>query len=202
MACCVVCDGSKSSVLRLAHPIPAMGHDEQSLAAIAADSAAASRAWVHERLGRADFQLSCVCPCACACMHVLACVALYLLMPVRTTIAFLSTRYDGPAEICHRLAQKTKLRFTWHLTAEGINETCDVQVLLHNAVRRGVHLPQAWKSKWALGAEVLSFDALAHEAIQRARDEFSLPNDVKLDCRPSQTKTRVYTHICTHLSYA
>ena len=155
-----------------------MAHDEQSLAAVAANSAVASRAWVHERLGRADFELSCVCPCVCACMHVLACAVLYLLMPVRTTIAFSSTRYHGPAETCHRVAQKTKLRFTWHLTAEGINETCDVQLLCRDAARRGVHLPQAWKSKWALGAEVLSFDALAREAVQRARDEFSLSADV------------------------
>ena len=53
------------NALRLAYPIPAMAHDEQSLAAIAANSAAASRAWVQERLGRADFELSCVCPCVC-----------------------------------------------------------------------------------------------------------------------------------------
>ena len=77
----------KSGALRLTYPIPAMAHDEQSLAAIAADSAAASRAWVQERLGRTDFQLSCVCPFVCVCVPVLACAALYLLMPFRTTIA-------------------------------------------------------------------------------------------------------------------
>ena len=71
----------------LAYPIPAMAHDEQSLAAIAADSAAASRAWMQERLGRADFQLSCVCPCVCVRIHVLARAALYLLISVRTTRA-------------------------------------------------------------------------------------------------------------------
>ena len=78
----------KSGALRLTYPIPAMAHDEQSLAATAADSAAASRAWVQERLGRTDFQLSCVCPSVCACVPVFACAALYLLMPFRTTIAF------------------------------------------------------------------------------------------------------------------
>ena len=85
---CFIYDGSRWNALRLAYPIPAMAHDEQSLAAIAANAAAASRAWVRERLGRADFELSCVCPFVRACMHVLACAALYLLMPVRTTIDF------------------------------------------------------------------------------------------------------------------
>ena len=37
-------------------------HDEHSLSAIAADSAVASRAWVHELLGRTDVQVSCACP--------------------------------------------------------------------------------------------------------------------------------------------
>ena len=126
---------------------------------------------------------------ACICWPVPRCICLCPFVQQ----FHLNTRYNGPAEICHRVAQKTKLRFAWHLTAEGINETCDVQVLLHNAVRRGVHLPQAWKSKWPLGAEVLSFVALAREAVQRSRDEFSLADDVKLDCRPSQT------HTCAHL---
>ena len=176
-----------------------MAHDEQSLAAIAADSAAASRAWMQERLGRADFELSCVCAhvfvCACMCWPVPLCNCS---CPFVKQLQF-STRYNGPAEICHRVVQKTKLRFTWHLTAEGINETCDVQLLCRHAARRGVHLPQAWKSKWALGAEVLSFDALAHEAVQLARDEFSLSGDVKLDCRPPQTKTPVQSHTCVRI---
>jgi len=118
---------------------------------------------------------------ACSCSLVMLCIC--SCPPVQQLHA--CTRYSGPAETGNRVAKKTKLRFTWHLTAEGINETCEVQVLFRNATRRGVHLPQAWKSKWALGAEALSFDALARDAIQRARDEFSLPEDVKLDCRHS-----------------
>ena len=121
----------------------------------------------------------------CLSVHAFSCAALYLLMPVRTQQLYVNTRYNGPVETCNRVAQKTKLRFTWHLTAEGINETCDVQLLCRHAARRGVHLPQAWKSKWALGAEALSFDALARDAVQRARGEFSLSEDVKLDCRHS-----------------
>lgn len=121
----------------------------------------------------------------CLCMHAFSCDALYLLMPVRTQKSYVNSRYIGPVEACNRVAQKTKLRFTWHLTAEGINETCDVQLLCRHAAGRGVHLPPAWKSKWPLGATVLSFDALAREAVQRARHEFSLSEDVKLDCRHS-----------------
>ena len=91
--------------------------------------------------------------------------------------------YNGPVEECHRVTQKTKLSFTWHLVAEGLHETCDVQLLCRDAKRRGVHLPQAWKSKWALGTEVLPTDVWAREAVQRARDELSLSEDIKLDCR-------------------
>ena len=75
-ACGVLFSAQGSAKLWLSYLALAMAHDEQSLAAIAANSAAASRAWVHERLGRTDFELSCVCPCVCACVHVLACVAL------------------------------------------------------------------------------------------------------------------------------
>ena len=104
-----------------------------------------------------------------------------------------SARYNGPTEECHRVTPKTKLRFTWHLVGEGLQETCDVQVRCDNAFERGVHLPRAWKSKWRLGAEVLPTDVWAHEAVQRARDEFSLSDDVKLDCRLSFYK-KIYVH--------
>ena len=61
---------------RLRHTYFAMAtaHDKQSLSAIAANSAVASRARVHELLGRNDVQVSCVCaPCvlrvrACDCI--------------------------------------------------------------------------------------------------------------------------------------
>ena len=119
---------------------------------------------------------------ACACLCLLASFCFHRCSFVQT---HLSTRYNGPAEDCHRVTQKTKLSFTWHLVAEGLNETCDVQLLCRDAARRGVHLPKAWKRKWSLGAEVLSVDALAREAVRRVRGELSLSNEVKLDCRPS-----------------
>ena len=40
----------------------AFAHDAASLNAIAADSAAASLAWVRKKLGRSDVEVSCVCP--------------------------------------------------------------------------------------------------------------------------------------------
>ena len=55
----------ESGRLRHAYFAMATAHDEQSLSAIAAKSAVASRAWVHERLGRTDVQVSCVCPLVC-----------------------------------------------------------------------------------------------------------------------------------------
>ena len=65
----------ESGRLRHAYFVMATAHDEQSLSAIAAKSAVASRAWVHERLGRTDVQVSCVCPFVC----VVVCVVLSFL---------------------------------------------------------------------------------------------------------------------------
>ena len=200
MACFVVlASAQESAKLWLAYLIPAMAHDEQTLEEIAANSAVASRARVHELLGRNDVQVSCVCPCVCACVLVIAYVLLCFLGTCSFVECNLSSRYNGPADERRRVSAKTKLCFTWHLIGEGLNETCDVQVLCRDAVRRGVHLPKAWKSKWSLGAEVLSVDALAHDAVQRVRGEFSLADDVKLGCRPSFTQN-IHTHTCTHLS--
>ena len=177
-----------------------MAHDEQSLAAVAANSAVASRARVHELLGRNDVKVSCVCPLCfvCACLRLLALHCFVYFHPHKN---HLSARYNGPAEECHQVTQKTKLRFTWHLVAEGLNETCNVQLTCQKTVQRGVHLPKAWKSKWRLGGEVLPIDAWAHEAVQRARDEFSLSDGVKLDCRFSFLTKQTRTHTCTHLFY-
>ena len=53
--------------------------------------------------------------------------------------------------------------------------------------------PKAWKNKWNLSADVPPVDTLAHEAVQRARDEFSLSDATKLDCRRFDNMyTRVY----------
>ena len=79
--------------------------------------------------------------------------------------------------------QKTRLRFTWHLVADDFAETSDVQLLCRHAIRRGVHLPTAWKNKWKLIGDVPAVDAMAHAAVQRARDELALSDDTKLDCR-------------------
>ena len=91
--------------------------------------------------------------------------------------------YKGPVEERSNVTSKTQLRFTWQMLCEGLSETCDVQLLCHHAIRRGVHLPKAWKSKWHLSADVPPVDALAHEAVHRVRDEFSLSDATKLDCR-------------------
>jgi hypothetical protein len=85
------------------------------------------------------------------------------------------------------VTQKTMLRFKWRLEADDFNEECDVQLLCRHAVQRGVHVPSAWK--------VPAVDALARAAVQRAREELSLSDATKLDCRqPSQA----YTHTCEH----
>ena len=79
----VFVSAQESAKLWLAYPVSAMAHDEQSLAAVAANSAVASRARVHELLGRNDVRVSCVCPmcfclgmrlCVCVCMCVCLCV--------------------------------------------------------------------------------------------------------------------------------
>ena len=189
----VLVPAQKPAKLWLTYPAPTMAHDEQSLAAIATKAAVDSRARVHELLGRNDVQVSCECPCVCACVLVIAYVLLCFLGTCSLLEFNLSSRYNGPADERRRVSAKTKICFTWHLIGEGLNETCDVQVLCHNAVQRGVPLPKAWKSKWSLGAAVLSVDALAHDAVQRVRGEFSLTDDVKLDCRrnrSNETSTR------------
>ena len=101
---------------------------------------------------------------------------------------------------CDRVMQKTKLRFTWHLIAEGIREACDVQLLCHHAARRGVHLPEKWKSNLNLCKEVPTVDAFASAAVQRVWQERSLPGVTKLDCRlHHSTDEHTRTHIQTLL---
>ena len=118
--------------------------------------------------------------CACLCQVFSLFEHLPDLIP-----SHLCAGYKGPAEECNTVTAKTQLRFTWQMLCEGVSETCDVQLLCRDAIRRGVHLPKAWKSKWHLSADVPPVDALAHEAVHRARDEFSLSDATKLDCRLS-----------------
>ena len=75
----VFVSAQESAKLWLAYLAPAMAHDEQSLATIAANSAVASRSRVHELLGRNDVKVSCACPmcyaCACLLMPLSCCSA-------------------------------------------------------------------------------------------------------------------------------
>ena len=75
-------------------------------------------------------------------------------------------------------------RFTWQLVAGDISQSSEVHLLCRHAARRGVHPPKEWKNALNLGLGMLAVDAMADAAIQRVRDEFALPDSVKLDCRP------------------
>ena len=92
------------------------------------------------------------------------------------------------------MTQKTQLQFTWHLVAKDFHEACEVRLLCHHAARRGVHLPKAWKSKWNVGAEVPAVDAIARLAVRCVREELSLSDELKIDCRPLLVSTHAYVH--------
>ena len=67
--CMLVCDGSRAECWAPSRvPSMALAHDAESLNAIAATSAAASRASFREKLGRSDVEVSCACPLACPCV--------------------------------------------------------------------------------------------------------------------------------------
>ena len=63
----------------------------------------------------------------------------------------------------------------------------DVDVRTENAAERGVPFPATWKRELNIGAEepAVDVEALAHAAVQRAREELSLSDATKLDCRQS-----------------
>ena len=97
------------------------------------------------------------------------------------------------------MTQKTMLRFTWHLEADDFNEECDVQLLCRHVAQHGVHVPSVWKNKWNRSVELPAVDALARAAVQRAREELSLSDATKLDCRqPSQAYTHTHEHEHEH----
>ena len=123
---------------------------------------------------------SLVCTRLCVCARLFQ---VSFLFDHRLISSHLCAGYKGPAAEGSSVTAKTQLRFTWHLVCEGLNETCDVQILYRHAARRGVHLPKAWKNKWNLSADVPPVDTWAREAVPRARDEFSLSDVTKLDCR-------------------
>ena len=92
-------------------------------------------------------------------------------------------RYSGTVEEGTDLTQKTKIKFTWRLCGRDLDVTREVQLLLHNAIRRGVHLPHEWKGSTNLGFGAPPVDALAEAAVQRVREDMGLADDVKLSCR-------------------
>ena len=157
--------------------IIALANDADSLNAIAANSAAASRASFRKKLGRSDVEVSCVCPLACPC--VLATVfGLFVCFRV-TSLRY--ARYSGPVEEGSRITQKTMLRFTWKLVAGEASQSDEVQLRCDNAARLGVHPPKHWKKGLNLGLGQQALDALAKSAIERVRGEFALSDSVKLE---------------------
>ena len=90
----------------------ALALDAASLNAIAANSAVAFRSWIHEKLGRSDVQVSCVCRLLCVCVS-----GFGVSIVCFNAKCLCYARYAGPVEAGSRVAQKTMLRFTWQLVA-------------------------------------------------------------------------------------
>ena len=84
-----------------------------------------------------------------------------------------------------------KLTFRWEIAIDDESHESEVSVRADNAAERGVPFPATWTTELNLGAvqPVVSVDALARSAVQRACEELSLPEDAKLDCRPPCTPT-------------
>ena len=92
---------------------------------------------------------------------------------------------------------RSKLAFRWTIAVEGVIHESDVDVRADNAMERVAPFPAAWKRELNLGVETPAVDveALAHAAVQRAREELSLTDATKLDCRQiSQSYTHTYEH--------
>ena len=82
---------------------------------------------------------------------------------------------------------------------DGAIHESDVHIRADHAAERGVPLPAAWKTELSLGAvePVVDVKALSHAAVQRAREELSLTDATKLDCRPS-SQTFMHTYQREH----
>ena len=91
------------------------------------------------------------------------------------------------------LTSRSNLTFRWIIALDGVIHESDVHIRADNAAERGVPLPAAWKTELSLGAvePVVDVEALSHAAVQRAREELSLTDATKLDCRPS---SQAYMH--------
>jgi hypothetical protein len=99
------------------------------------------------------------------------------------------------------LTWRSKLAFHWAIVVDGVIHESGVDVRADNAAERGVPFPAAWKRELNLGAAepAVDVEALAHAAVQRAREELSLSDATKLDCRqPSQANTHTYEHEHAH----
>ena len=84
---------------------------------------------------------------------------------------------------------------------DGVIHESDVDVRADNAAERGAPFPATWKRELNLGAAepAVDVEVLAHAAVQRARNELSLTDATKLDCRQSsQARTHTYEHEHEH----
>ena len=95
------------------------------------------------------------------------------------------------------LTWRSNLAFHWAIAVDGVIHESDVDVRADNAAERGAPFPAAWKRELNLGAEepAVDVEAIAHAAVQRAREELSLSDATKLECRQS---SHAYTHTYEH----
>ena len=95
------------------------------------------------------------------------------------------------------MTSRSILTFRWAIALDGEIRESHVHIRADHAAERGVPLPVAWKREWNLGAvePVVDVEALSHAAVQRVREELSLTDATKLDCRPS---SQAYMHAYKH----
>ena len=91
---------------------------------------------------------------------------------------------------------RNKLTFAWAIAVDSSIHESEVSLRADHASERGVPLPDGWKTNLNLSApeQVVDVDALAHSAVVRVREEPSLPDATKLDCRRLYTHARAHTH--------
>ena len=85
-----------------------------------------------------------------------------------------NNRYAG--ERGSTLTWHSSLAFHWEMELDGMLRESDVHIRADHAAERGVPLPEGWQI-------LLRLDVFAHMAVQRAREELSLSDAAKLDCR-------------------
>ena len=88
---------------------------------------------------------------------------------------------------------RPELVFGWTIAIEDKIHESEVSVRADHASERGVPFPTAWVSELGLRTTepTVDVDALADSAVRRAREELSLPEGVRLNCRPC-------LRVCTH----